>query len=51
MGHGPMLVAVAPNGARKTKLDHAKLPLTVVELVKTAVGRKIYQERANRTDL
>ncbi len=32
----PMLIAVAPNGARKTKLDHLELPLTGVELIKTA---------------
>jgi 3-keto-5-aminohexanoate cleavage enzyme len=33
---GPMLIAVAANGARKTKLDHLELPLTAVELIKTA---------------
>lgn len=37
MEFGPMLIAVAPNGARKTKLDHPELPLTHVDLVKTAV--------------
>ncbi len=37
MTNEPMLIAVAPNGARKTKADHPELPLTLVELVKTAV--------------
>lgn len=32
-----MLIAVAPNGACKTKLDHSALPLTQQELVKTAI--------------
>lgn len=34
----PMLIAVAPNGARKTKLDHPELPLSSRELIKTAVN-------------
>ena len=38
MAGGPMLIAVAPNGARKTKLDHANLPLTSAELIKTAIS-------------
>lgn len=38
MAGRPMLIAVAPNGARKTKLDHAKLPLTSSELTKTAIS-------------
>ena len=33
----PMLIAVAPNGARKTKLDHPELPLSARELIKTAL--------------
>lgn len=36
MASGPILIAVAPNGARKSKLDHSELPLSPVELVKTA---------------
>lgn len=32
-----MLIAVAPNGARKTRFDHPELPLTPLELAKTAV--------------
>ncbi len=32
-----MLIAVAPNGARKTKRDHPQLPLTTGELAKTAI--------------
>ncbi len=36
MDQGPILIAVAPNGARKTKLDHPELPLTTVELIRTA---------------
>lgn len=31
-----MVIAVAPNGARKTKRDHAALPITPVELAATA---------------
>lgn len=38
MDRGPMLIAVAPNGARKTKLDHSELPLSPDELIKTAVS-------------
>lgn len=32
----PLLIAVAPNGARKTKADHPALPLTSDELAATA---------------
>ncbi len=32
----PLLIAVAPNGARKTKADHPALPLTPDELATTA---------------
>lgn len=32
----PMLIAVAPNGARRTKADHPALPLTPDELATTA---------------
>jgi len=32
----PLLIAVAPNGARKTRDDHSALPLTTDELIKTA---------------
>lgn len=32
----PVIVAVAPNGARKTKLDHPKLPVSPEELAATA---------------
>ncbi len=38
MSSGPMLIAVAPNGARKTKQDHAELPLTLSELIKAAIS-------------
>lgn len=34
--HNPMLIAVAPNGARRTKADHPALPLTPDELASTA---------------
>ncbi|WP_160320406.1 3-keto-5-aminohexanoate cleavage protein, partial [Rhizobium ecuadorense] len=30
-------IAVAPNGGRKTKLEHPNLPLTATELAETAV--------------
>jgi uncharacterized protein (DUF849 family) len=33
-------IAVAPNGGRKTKLDHPNLPLTAAELAETAVRCK-----------
>jgi len=36
--HGPVLIAVAPNGARKSKADHACLPLCSEELADTAVA-------------
>lgn len=32
----PILIAVAPNGARKTKKDHPNIPLTPLELAQTA---------------
>jgi 3-keto-5-aminohexanoate cleavage enzyme len=32
----PLILAVAPNGARKTKADHAALPITPEELAETA---------------
>ncbi|WP_022729982.1 3-keto-5-aminohexanoate cleavage protein [Fodinicurvata sediminis] len=32
----PLILAVAPNGARKTKEDHPKLPITPEELAETA---------------
>lgn len=38
MTGGPLLIAVAPNGARKSKADHAQLPLTAAELIETAVS-------------
>lgn len=38
MSREPMLLAVAPNGARKTKIDHAELPVTSSELVDTAIA-------------
>lgn len=34
----PIIIAVAPNGARKQKTDHPALPLTSVELAQTAVA-------------
>lgn len=36
MSAEPILIAVAPNGARKTKSDHPQLPLTAKELIETA---------------
>ncbi|MCP3889754.1 MAG: 3-keto-5-aminohexanoate cleavage protein [Desulfobulbaceae bacterium] len=38
MANEPMLIAVAPNGARKTKQDHPELPLSSSELIKTAIS-------------
>jgi 3-keto-5-aminohexanoate cleavage enzyme len=35
-GRGRVVVTVAPNGGRKTKTDHPELPLTAVELARTA---------------
>ena len=35
--HSPMIIAVAPNGARKQKADHSKLPVTPSELADSAV--------------
>lgn len=32
----PLLIMVAPNGARRTKSDHAALPMTAMELAQTA---------------
>lgn len=34
----PLLITVAPNGARKSKLDHPALPITPAELAYTAVA-------------
>ena len=36
MKKDPMVIAVAPNGARKTREDHPSLPLTAGELIETA---------------
>ncbi len=33
---GPMMITVAPNGARRTKADHPAIPLTAEELGRTA---------------
>ena len=33
-----MVIAAAPNGARKTKIDHPHLPLTTKELIETAIS-------------
>ena len=38
MASGSMLIAVAPNGARKTKQEHPELPLSCSELIQTAVS-------------
>jgi 3-keto-5-aminohexanoate cleavage enzyme len=35
---GPFIIAVAPNGARKSKADHPALPITVQELATTAAA-------------
>ena len=32
----PLIIAVAPNGARKVKTDHPEIPLTAAELAQTA---------------
>jgi 3-keto-5-aminohexanoate cleavage enzyme len=32
----PLVVMVAPNGARRTKADHAKLPITPAEIAAEA---------------
>lgn len=37
MNSTPLLIAVAPNGARRTQADHSSLPLTPRELAETAV--------------
>ncbi|WP_343712415.1 3-keto-5-aminohexanoate cleavage protein [Inquilinus sp.] len=34
----PLLIMVAPNGARRTKADHAALPMTAAELADTAAA-------------
>ena len=34
-GWEPLIVTVAPNGARKTKDDHPALPLTPAEIAET----------------
>ena len=34
----PMLIAVAPNGARRTKADHRAVPITPLELAHTAAA-------------
>ncbi len=34
----PVLIAVAPNGARRGKADHARLPITPAELAETALA-------------
>ena len=34
----PVIIMVAPNGARKTKLDHPALPISIEETVKEAVN-------------
>ena len=36
MSDKPILIAVAPNGARKTREDHPAIPLSAVELAQTA---------------
>ena len=33
----PLIIAVAPNGARKTKADHPELPITPEDVARTAV--------------
>lgn len=38
MAVSPLIVSVAPNGARRTKADHPALPMTVEEMVATAVS-------------
>ncbi|MBM7045570.1 3-keto-5-aminohexanoate cleavage protein [Rhizobium lusitanum] len=39
-GLNSVAIAVAPNGGRKTKVDHPNLPLTATELAETAVRCK-----------
>ena len=38
MTPSPMLIAVAPNGARRTRQDHPALPITPLELARTAAA-------------
>src|SRR5690349_360953 len=38
MNWPPFIVAVAPNGARKTKADHPALPMTMEELARDAAA-------------
>ena len=40
----PAVLAVAPNGARRGKVDHAALPLTPAELAQAAAPRKLGPE-------
>lgn len=37
-GRSPVIVAVAPNGARKTKADHPAVPITAEEIAATAAA-------------
>lgn len=37
-GAVPLIIAVAPNGARKTKADHPKLPMTAEEIGRVAAS-------------
>lgn len=34
----PLIITVAPNGARKTQSDHAALPMTAAEIAADAVA-------------
>ena len=37
----PIMIAVAPNGARKSKADHPRLPVSAVDLAATAQGLQL----------
>lgn len=37
---GPFAVAVAPNGARRTKADHPRLPMSAAEVARDAAGAR-----------
>lgn len=36
--HSPLMIAVAPNGARKSRQDHGELPITAAQLAHTAAA-------------
>lgn len=45
-----VVVAVAPNGARKTKADHPLLPITAEELARTAAVARVLESLGLATE-